>query len=485
MKKLTVLFVFCLAFLFSGFAQTGERLWGVGFHGGFNQYNGDRGLGFYRFDNGTYGFFQISCSRYINRFLDGVLAVNYGKMGYSNAAGSFKYNMFLADLNLRLKFLGNDKCKFTPYVFVGLGYIGLANDENVVNNFARPVCGLGLTYRIAPVVSLQFQESFIFSDYDKADGRTGWLRYNDNYLQHSLGLVFNFGKGKDTDKDGVPDRMDKCPAVFGLAKFEGCPDSDNDGVVDSSDQCPNTPADVKVDAKGCPLDTDGDGVADYIDKCPDIQGVGKLEGCPDADNDGVTDADDKCPNTPANVNVDAKGCPIDTDGDGIADYLDKCPTVKGLQALEGCPDRDGDGITDQLDKCPDVKGTVENKGCPEIKQEVKDVFQKALQGIQFETGKDVIRPLSFPILNNVVKIMKENKEYNLIINGHTDNVGKPESNMILSQKRADAVKAYLIKNGVEAGRLKAFGFGDTKPVADNNTPDGRAKNRRVEFVVEF
>jgi OmpA-OmpF porin, OOP family len=282
--------------------------------------------------------------------------------------------------------------------------------------------------------------------------------------------------------------LDKCPDVKGLAKYDGCPDSDNDGVPDNLDKCPATPPNVKVDVMGCPMDTDGDGVPDYLDKCPTVKGSGTLEGCPDADNDGVADINDKCPGTPAGVKVDSKGCPLDTDGDGVADYLDKCPGTPANVKVDanGCPpDRDGDGVPDYMDKCPDVKGTAANKGCPEVKQEVKDVFQKALQGIQFETGKDVIRPVSFGILDNVVSIMKENKEYNLTINGHTDNVGKADANMTLSQKRSEAVKAYLVKKGVEAGRLSAFGFGDTKPVGDNKTPDGRAKNRRVEFVVEF
>jgi len=337
------------------------------------------------------------------------------------------------------------------------------------------------------MISLQYLTNFIMTNYDNVDNVVG-PEYNDFYMQHTLGIAINFGKAKDRDGDGIPDRLDKCPDVKGLAKYDGCPDSDNDGVPDNLDKCPNTPPNVKVDAMGCPIDTDGDGVPDYLDKCPTVKGPANLEGCPDADNDGVADINDQCPNTPEGVKVDTKGCPLDTDGDGVADYLDKCPaTPAGVKVdMNGCPlDRDGDGVPDYLDKCPDVKGTIANKGCPEVKKEVLEVFQKALQGIQFETGKDIIRPTSFKILDNVVSIMKENMEYNLNINGHTDNVGKPDANMILSQKRAEAVKAYLVNKGVNAGRLKAFGFGDTKPVADNKTAEGRAKNRRVEFVVEF
>jgi hypothetical protein len=203
---------------------------------------------------------------------------------------------------------------------------------------------------------------------------------NDGYFSNSLGIIYSFGKPKDTDKDGVPDKLDKCS---------------------------NTPANVKVDANGCPVDTDNDGIADYLDKCPNIKGLAAFQGCPDTDGDGVEDALDKCPNTPANIKVDATGCPIDSDGDGIPDYQDKCPNVKGLaafqgcpdtdgdgipdyedrcpnekgdKALNGCPDRDNDGIADIDDKCPDVPGIKENKGCPEVKTEVKEIFKKSASG---------------------------------------------------------------------------------------------------------
>ena len=475
-----------ISFAFVSTSQTADKKWSVGLHGGFNQYWGDLGHCFYNFNQPFYGFGGLSVGRYINRWFDASLEADYGSIGHSkfNEEG-FNASMLNANLNFRFKFLGKDEAKFVPYIFVGLGYMNF-NDkrsDNSWNNFALPTAGIGVQYHVTPSIAIQIQGKYIYSNYDKVDYAQG--KADDSYLQHSIGVVFNFGKMKDTDKDGIPDRKDKCPTVAGLIKFEGCPDSDNDGVVDANDKCPNTPANVKVDANGCPVDTDGDGIADYMDKCPEVKGLAKLDGCPDADNDGVADNDDKCPNTPAGVKVDKKGCPLDTDGDGVADYLDDCPTVKGLVSLKGCPDRDGDGIADKDDKCPDVKGTVENKGCPEVKAEVKEVFKKALQGIQFETGKDIIRPVSFKILDNVVNIMKENKEYNLVINGHTDNVGKADANMILSQKRATAVQNYLISKGVEASRLKSFGFGDTKPVDDNKTPAGRAKNRRVEFVVEF
>ena len=312
--------------------------------------------------------------------------------------------------------------------------------------------------------------------------------------------VDEYGCPFDEDGDGVPDHLDKCPGTpAGVAVDEhGCPfDTDGDGVPDYLDKCPGTPAGVAVDEHGCPFDEDGDGVPDYLDKCPGTPkaayGFVDEHGCPkDTDGDGVPDYLDKCPNTPKGAIVDKDGCPKDTDGDGVPDYLDKCPgtpaAARGFVDENGCPtDTDGDGVPDYLDKCPNTpKGVqVDKDGCPQVKASVKKIFEKALQGIQFETGKDVIKPVSFPILNDIVKIMKENPSYLLQINGHTDNVGNPESNQILSEKRAISVKNYLVSKGVAENRLTPQGFGDTKPVVPNNSAANRAKNRRVEFVVKF
>jgi outer membrane protein OmpA-like peptidoglycan-associated protein len=153
--------------------------------------------------------------------------------------------------------------------------------------------------------------------------------------------------------------------------------------------------------------------------------------------------------------------------------------------MKGCPDSDGDGIADKEDKCPKVAGVASNDGCPEIKEETKKVFEQALKGIQFEPGKDVIKKTSYGILDNVVKIMKENPSYLLEINGHTDSQGDDAKNMTLSQKRAEAVRNYLVSKGIETSRLTPKGYGETVPKATNDTPAGRAENRRVEFKVNF
>jgi len=197
-----------------------------------------------------------------------------------------------------------------------------------------------------------------------------------------------------------------------------CMDSDGDGVYDPADQCPGTPKGVPVDSKGCPFDTDGDGVYDYLDQCP---------------------------KTPKGVKVDAVGCPLDTDRDGVYDYLDKCPgTPRGA--------------------------IVDARGC------------WVLGGVLFDTAKWNIKHKYYPMLEEVVSVMKANPSLNVRIEGHTDNRASAEYNQRLSENRARAVKNYLINRGIKGDRLTTKGYGFTKPIAPNDTPEGMAKNRRVELT---
>ncbi|MFZ4455728.1 MAG: OmpA family protein [Bacteroidales bacterium] len=507
-KKTTMKKCLALMLLFSSFiigsAQNVDQKWSLELQLGKNEYYGDlQNQWLFKDKVKDYHYLGgIALNHYLNKSFDLGLAGTYGRWAGTIPSSNYntRFSGILLDgsLNLKLKlnngYFLKENAKLAPFITAGIGYANFSNYKDNKNtnpeagsNIIIPI-GAGLKYNLTKSIALQYLLTHNFNLSDRRDNILKMDGKNDNFLRHTLSIVFSFGTPKDTDKDGVIDRLDLCPGTPAMVSVTptGCPiDSDGDGVADYLDKCPNTATGVKVTEAGCPVDSDGDGIEDSKDKCPNEKGLASLGGCPDADKDGVADKNDACPNTPANVKVDSKGCPIDTDGDGIADYLDKCPTVKGTKEFNGCPDTDGDGIPDNLDKCPTVKGTKENKGCPEIKKEVKEVFKKALQGIQFETGKDVIRKTSNAILDNIVGIMKTNPAYKITINGHTDNVGKPESNLVLSQKRADAVKNYMIANGVAAERMTAVGLGDTTPVADNATPAGRTLNRRVEFIVEF
>jgi OOP family OmpA-OmpF porin len=230
------------------------------------------------------------------------------------------------------------------------------------------------------------------------------------------------------------------------------PDSDNDGVSDDIDQCPDTPAGVEVDAAGCPLDSDNDGVPDYLDQCSD---------------------------TPADVDVDNKGCPLegDSDGDGVPDSLDQCPDTPSGAAVnsEGCPlDSDNDGVPDYLDKCPDTHSgvTVNEEGCP---------APVVLHGVHFEFDSAKLTLNAHKILDKVADSLRNHPELDIIIAGHTDSLGSAAYNKRLSQLRAEAVMNYLVSSGIKQSRMEAIGYGEERPIASNTTEEGRAQNRRVEL----
>jgi outer membrane protein OmpA-like peptidoglycan-associated protein len=286
----------------------------------------------------------------------------------------------------------------------------------------------------------------------------------------------------DTDKDGILDEDDDCPTVAedkdGFEDWDGCPEADNDkdGIPDAQDKCPNEAEDK-------------DGFEDE-DGCPD----------PDNDKDGIPDSKDKCPNVPEDKDgfEDDDGCPEeDNDKDGIPDNKDKCPNEAedkdGFQDDDGCPDPDNDkdGIVDGKDQCPNEAEVVNNyqdeDGCPDkgqtfvvVKEQSIDILDKVL----FETGSDKILKKSYGLLDQVAQTLKNHAEIGKVrVEGHTDDVGGPDYNLKLSQRRAESVRAYLIMKGVDAARLTAVGYGETKPIAPNSSKRGKEMNRRVAFSI--
>jgi outer membrane protein OmpA-like peptidoglycan-associated protein len=334
--------------------------------------------------------------------------------------------------------------RFDPILGVGGGYSWIEGA-----GFGTVNGTLGLNYHFKNNTGINIQTTLKHAP-EAIDLTVNSLRtrgYVSNFV-HSIGYFINFG-GKDTDGDGIYDRDDACPDTPGLEQFQGCPDTDGDGIQDKEDSCPETPG--LPEFNGC-ADTDGDGVADPNDACVTVPGLKELNGCPDADSDGITDAEDGCPNE------------------------------AGPAANNGCPyqDKDGDGVLDKDDQCVEVPGTVANNGCPEITDEEIATLNSYAKTILFNSGKSSFKDATLPVLNAMNAIFKKYPKSRFALEGHTDSSGAAKSNQALSERRANAVRDWLISNGIAADRLTAAGFGEDKPIDKNTTRAGRANNRRVE-----
>jgi OOP family OmpA-OmpF porin len=415
----------------------------------------------------------------------------FEKTDYEIPGLTSKTNVFGYRLEALYNFM--PESRWVPYLAVGAGGRSLGYDHSQVNNRNQVALdyGAGLKYFLYSNVALRGDVRHIVTLNDRF-----------NNLEYTLGATIYFGGPKqavapavvDSDNDGVPDNLDKCPGTPIGVKVDqdGCPlDSDKDGVYDYLDKCPGTPIGVKVDQDGCPLDSDKDGVYDYLDKCPDTPiGVSvDLDGCPlDADKDGVPDYLDKCPGTPAGVTVDKDGCPLDSDKDGVPDYLDKCPgTPMGVKVDEnGCPPVEP--LQEVRAEAPAAAAVVETKEAVAAAAVAKEMFEKgrATINVEFDTNKANIKPAFDKELQKFADVMKNYPDLKVVIEGHTDNVGGKVPNEKLSAKRANSVKDYLTKKfGIAESRLTAKGYGMSKPIASNKTKEGRQKNRRVEAAVDY
>jgi outer membrane protein OmpA-like peptidoglycan-associated protein len=314
-------------------------------------------------------------------------------------------------------------------------------------------------------------------------------------------LVDDRGCPVDGDGDRVPDGIDRCPYTRRNHAVgpDGCPaDSDGDGVADPADACPSTPPSSVVDDWGCPRDADRDGVPDGIDRCARTgSGIAVDEhGCAsDSDADGVPDSADRCPGTPAGAIVDRAGCPEAADGDrdGVPDPADRCPSTPAGSDVDatGCPvaadrDVDRDGIADRADRCPGTpRGVpVDDAGCPDEPPSIFGDRDRPLvvPDLVFAAGSAALPPGGRDVLDRMAAALTDAPpDVRVEIGGHTDDAGDAADNLDLSQRRAEAVRAYLISVGVPAERLVARGYGESRPVADNATVEGRARNRRIEI----
>ena len=370
------------------------------------------------------------------------------------------------------------KDEFFPYLFAGIasfsfnpkgeGGVKLPNNEAGVYSTTEVnyLGELGVRYPVTDNLSVNLSGGVQISPNDWLDDKAIGIT-NDMFFTAFAGISYSF-----------------------LTEF----DSDGDGVVDSKDNCPNTPAGVKVDDAGCPIDTDKDGVPDYLDECPGTPTGAPVDkkGCPlDSDRDGIPDYTDLCPNTPTGIAVDDYGCPFDSDGDGVPDYIDRCPGTPYDVEVDnyGCPaDEDLDGVPDNLDQCPGtLPGVqVDESGCelviilptPEL-----DLNQLVLGAeTSFEFNSANLKVAAYPELDKMLEVMKEFPMSRWKIVGYTDNVGSEDGNIKMSQLRAESVLNYFVSRGIPKGRFEVIGLGSKDPLADNSTPEGRAKNRRVEII---
>ena len=380
---------------------------------------------------------RLTVSRYLAAGFSFEAAGSFNKIEKIGDMSVSDYSFWAVDGAVKYdvnKIIGDTKW-FDPYVLVGGGYTWMDDLDTASGN-----AGLGANFWFNDKVGLNIETRYRHTfDSDLFD-----------HWQHSAGIIFKMG-GKDTDGDGVYDKKDACPDVFGLAEFNGCPDTDGDGVIDSEDAC------------------------------ADVAGLAEFKGCPDSDGDGVVDSKDACPK--AKGTAANGGCP-DTDGDGVVDKDDACPTVAGPAANKGCPwaDTDGDGVVDKDDKCPNEAGPASNNGCPEgISDADLAKIDELAKGVYFKSAKAEFTEEMPSRLNMIAEILKNNSKQNFKVNGYCDGTGSDSYNNKLSVERAVTVKNYLVEQGVNAENLSTQGFGKSNPVGDNASSKGRAANRRIEI----
>ena len=363
------------------FAQSPDKKWSIGYKLGSEQFAGYVGEDFSGPEE----------SHFINGLTLSIRISSHFDLGLSALWGEYEGHYYdeyycedmalvrdltLFNLNAKFHLFKYDDVLVRPFVFAGFGLLVFDDEdfeaENILDQFQYPDLGLGLNIKASPNVNITFDETLLFIDRDRNSNNK-----LERYLQHAVGVSFNLGKSQDTDNDGISDRNDACPEVFGLKQFEGCPDSDSDGVKDSEDNCPNE---------------------------------------------------------------------------------------AGLISLSGCPEevKKQDPTTDKV-----------KTSAPKV----------SLYVVNFESGNSNINKTSKSILNSIVDVLKKNPNYKLDIKGYTDTDGDENMNLRLSDSRAKIVKRYLTKRGISDKRLFTKGYGDQNPIADNNTEEGKAKNRRVELIL--
>lgn len=387
---------------------------------------------------------QLGIGRLINEQWNLELNAIHAGMDFTNTAGEYDQG----GVELDGLYFFSRELRWNPYGLLGIGTMDTEVPGRSSANLLGSIGG-GLMHQVnrrGSAVRLDARYRY--------DGDDTSLTSQNSFADwvFNVGFTIPFGAKTATETVAVGDS-----------------DGDGDGVSDADDRCADTPAGTPVDGTGCMADADHDGVTDSKDRCPKTPAARKVNqhGCEnDSDRDGVVDDLDRCPGTPAGGKVNPIGCEMDSDADGIVDSKDQCPGS-----------RPGDKVDD--------------KGCLSMMEQsippglTFSVTGEAftLRGVTFEYDSALLTEASATVLSGVAATLRDRPELRVEISGHTDNRGTEPYNTELSRQRAEAVKSFLVKNGVVEANVEAKGYGSTRPIADNGSLEGQAQNRRVELRV--
>jgi OOP family OmpA-OmpF porin len=386
---------------------------------------------------------QVTVGRNLTEYLslEGLLGYSSIK-GYCEPGDCYPDQTHL-DISANLLAFYDRDATFAPYVMLGVGYLGKDADEGpqYVRNGGtdnRPTASLGLGFKWR----MGDSKYSIHGEYRGRRAYRSESALDDRLI--TIGVQYNFGGSNGNQRLSVRAEDMKT-------------DTDGDGVLDIWDACPNTEAGVTVTSRGCEITN--------IDR--------------DDDEDRINNSVDQCPNTPIGVPVDPRGCSLDSDMDGVTTDKDRCPASRPGADVDiyGCEsDQDQDGVLDQYDNCPNTPAGARTDvaGC-----EIKDII--SLPGVNFETGQDILMPGTEYLLRTAADTLNKHPELQIEVAGHSDDVGNDDLNIGLSMRRAKTVQDFLIRYGVDEDRLTFKGYGESQPIADNSTAEGRATNRRVEL----
>jgi len=351
-----------------------------------------------------------------------------------------------------------------PYLYGGLGSVSVDRDGRDSESATAIHGGAGAVFRVGERIGIRLDARDL--SYEQKGGPGRELRVNE--IQITTGVTaFWFGRPRDTDEDGVPDKGDKAPGTprGAIVDASGVPlDGDGDGVFDGIDTSPSTPKGAKVDALGVAIDADGDGVPDGIDvSAGTLKGVlVDATGTPlDMDGDGIFDGPDKCADTPKGAKVDADGCPLDADGDGVPDGIDICPSTPA-------------GVAVNAGGCTIVATGYE--------RQLLEDWVMVIPDLQFAPDSTRLLPEGMARLDSIAAVIQQWPMLKFDIGVHTDDRMDEPRRQPISHLRARAVLQYIYSKA-PALNTKNFwftGYGDTQPIAPNKTEQGRAMNRRLE-----